>query len=173
MRGYLVLLVEDEPGEAPRPNAKYQGVDRLPPNPTVFPDEVEALDEYVYGDYKEEDSSLIPTLHRARELLTMFDDASRDFELVYCEADDFVNELQAGADYELLGYDVAGVSGDCWSIVADFTAEPGFEEQSSKLNNFGLFDHAHDAEKYFRDYKAAKLPDYDCGFSVCKVWRVR
>lgn len=126
IQGFLIVPVEKEGPLEPDPNQLYQGVGRLPAQPSDFEEESEALEEYVFGDYVDDDATVIPTLQKARELLFLFANSPRDFEILYCEADVFADDLEDEAEYRLLGFDVAGITGDCWSIVDDFPPEQQF-----------------------------------------------
>lgn len=76
MEGFLVVLRFLDYIEQGH-NPSYRGLYRMPPYmlaPLTDPiDTVEAepLDDYVFGDYKDEEA-LIPTLERAKELLHRF-----------------------------------------------------------------------------------------------------
>jgi hypothetical protein len=80
--GYLVVL-KNVADAGYTESFGYKGIDRLPPYPTDEETEAEALDAYVFGDFKNEDG-LIPTLEAARILLKQFSGSLRKFEIIFC-----------------------------------------------------------------------------------------
>lgn len=62
-------------------NARYRGIDRLPPYAPAgsVPD---ALDDYVFGEYKDE-LGLIPNLSSAKELWNMLNHRPEPMEIIY------------------------------------------------------------------------------------------
>lgn len=158
-------------------NKKYRGVDRVPafrlPEQSPVPGEQEAMEEYVFGKYKDEDQGTIQTLAKAKELLRLFRSSPRAFEIVYCRA---VHENAPDASrlpdfdpaWPLLGFDVAG-GWDFSSIVAHFPLSPETQEFFAKLNDSGLFPDAETAHRYMSLYRELRLPDYDRDCDVLEV----
>src|SRR5262245_51723759 len=87
MRGFIVVLVNPKDFLTTEDNPTYRGVDRLPPYSHKIPEESEAIDEYVFGDYKSKEGA-IPTLEKAQELLQLFRHSRRQFEIIYYETMD-------------------------------------------------------------------------------------
>src|SRR5260370_41610443 len=85
MGGYLVVMREPQAASALQ---VYRGVCRmppytLPPEPPEFPEEIEALDAYVFGEYRDENCcDLIPQRPRARESLAKFNGSRREYEII-------------------------------------------------------------------------------------------
>lgn len=161
------------------PNPLYKGVDRLPAapipgDPPLFAEEAEALDAYVFGDFKDFDTNLIPTYQKAVELLQMFERSPRQYEIIYCCGDEKDLEELSQQEFriEALGYDVASVTGDCWSIVDDMPDSPWAEPFRTRLNAHGLFPNKEDAEQYLQEYQDRREPDWDAELRVVFVARV-
>jgi hypothetical protein len=171
--GFLVVL--SLPTYRNPRNARYRGVDRVPEYPASIIEEAEALDEYVFGDYKDIDTNLIPDLCAARRLLGKISISGRQFEIiVICSSpvDSSLTNLGPSIVIEELGYDVAGISGGYWSIVADVPAARWAETYIASFNQNGLFCTREQAEHYLNDYRAHQEPDYDSPFAVVFVARV-
>ena len=171
LRGFLVVLSEPE-YRSPR-NPRYFGVDAQPASPSDFPEEAEELDQYVFGRFKEPVTNLIPTYERARQLLDAFSKSPRKFEIIFCGygLDDLNLEAFAPLKMQGLGYDVAGVSGDGWSIVCDMPESDWARPFIASLNEFGLFQTRLDAENYLREYRAHQEADFDSPFDVVFIAR--
>ncbi len=169
--GFLVVLRDS--GYTNSFNPKYHGVDRVPPNSSAIPQEQSAIDDYVFGDYKDIDSNLIPEFAKAYELWQRFGDSPREFEIVACcrDPDDpLLTTIPSGTSRTLsLGYDVAGLNGDCWSIVEDFARSEWARHYHLLLNDNGLFDVKTDAENYLEEYKRNCETYHDAGFVVVFV----
>jgi hypothetical protein len=174
--GYLVVLKTPEwpPSWGARLNDRYSGVDRVPAYPSDFPEEAAALDDYVFGHLKSEDTNLIPDLASATDLLNRFSSSPREFEIILCcpgpDSPEYQALLQAGRAVPL-GYDVASF-GDYWSIVDDFASGQWATQFLTRLNEHGLFREQRDAEDYLRAYRQHQEPDADASFEVVFVARV-
>ncbi len=177
--GFLVVLVDA--GELCAENPKYAGVDRLPPfnvepYSTHFPEETGPLEDYVFGDYKDCESGLIPSYDKALDLWKRFGVSRRAYEILFCCAGpdnpalERIDPVSAAAIP--LGYDVAGLGGDCCSIVGDFTIREWARPYVPALNNFGLFPSRDVAEKYLADYREHREGDWDSHFDVTFASRV-
>ena len=183
LRGFLVVLQEQEypPWVTRRAMPTYKGVYRIPAAPTPgepaeIPEEAEALDAYVFGDFKDCDTNLIPAYDKAVKLLGMFSRSPRRYEIIFCCTHGEEEQLERLASESLsvqpLGYDVAGVEGDYWSIVDDMPESPWAEPFRARLNGHGLFSNKEDAEQYLRAYQNRGEPDWDAGLRVVFVARV-
>jgi hypothetical protein len=177
--GFLIVLVDS--GEQSVLNPQYKGVDRLPPYnvqpySTHFPEETEPLEDYVFGDYKHPESSLIPDYSKAVELWQRFRVSRRAYEILLCCSgpDDplLATTKTNSASLDPLGFDVAGVYGDCYSIVGDFTNREWAKPYSNGLNENGLFRARDEAERYLKEYRDHREGDWDAPFEVIFVLRV-
>ncbi len=168
----LVLKVCDERGErGTRLNPRYHGVNREPSYPSEYEEENDALDEYVFGEYKDLETDLIPSIELAREVLESLSGLRRSFELLFCchgPDDEAIQEVE-GNRLVPLGYDVAFVTGDGWSIVSDFSDGDWARPFCSRLNENGLFNTRIDAESYLALYVEHKDIDYDGPFDVAYI----
>ena len=173
--GFLVVLPEPEfRGEVGRSiNPRYSGVDRVPTYPSKYREESTAIDEYVFGDFKDMESNVIPSLPKALDLLKMFSASPRTFEVIFCCDGPDAESLQRLNKDKIvhLGYDVAVVTGDGWSIVDDFSGSEWAAHFAERLNQNGLFAARSDAESYLREYRRHSEPDHDMDFDVVYVVR--
>jgi len=172
--GFLVVMVLPEYHN--NRNRRYRGVDRMPEYPSTYIEEAYAIDEYVFGDFKDKDTNLIPTFDRAVKLYRLFNSSSRAFEIIFCSptpdnAQDC--KLGTGADLEMLGFDVAGTSGDCWSIVQDIPGSDWTLKYLAALNPNGLFTSHVIASDYLGEYKLRREADFDSDLDVVHVATVR
>jgi len=126
------------------------------------------MEEYVFGLFKDETTNLIPTYDKAMQLLRMFAASPRQFEIIACDTDDCGHGLTNLITR--LGYDVAGIGGDCWSIVDDFSESRWARTFGQKLNGYQLFESKQDAVSYLTEYKKHKEADFDNDFVVVEVW---
>src|SRR2546425_8550530 len=165
MRGYLVVLAEPTEFLEGSKNINYRGIDRLPPYPSKFPEEGQAIEEYVFGEYKSEEG-VIPSLEKAKELLALFRDSPRLYEIIYYETLDEAGLANKSGKGEFLGFDVALSKGDRWSILADFPEHPAMDRWASRVNDHGLFDSVDLAEGFLSDYRRLGLPDCDMNLQV-------
>jgi hypothetical protein len=152
----------------------YHGVDRVPPWPADDESERDAIEQYVFGDYKDDATNLIPSFDAAAKLQRLLSSSERSYDILFCCEDPqgVRNITQRGVDIEHLGYDVAGISGDYWSIVADLSRNDWASRFRKSLNEFGLFSRKADAEAYLREYRDRREPDSDSPFDVVYVVRV-
>jgi hypothetical protein len=167
--GYLVVLKKGE-YRSPR-NPDYHGSDDVPAYPSKLREEEQAMDRYVFGDFKHSDVNLIPTQQRAEELLALFAGSPREFEILRCVLVSPDAPTPTPRHFPL-GYDVAVINGDGWSIVKDFPDDPRISRFANKLNRNGLFDNAQDAFSFREQYIAHRLADYDMEFEVVYCERV-
>jgi len=164
IKGYLVVL--RVPVRLARSNPKYRGLYRGPGWPTRFPEEEEALDAYVFGDYmSDSEGGLIPTEQLARELFSRFSASPREFDVIYAQTP---HEERPGSPYPLLGYDVACAS-PFWSILADWPVRQGFESFKGLLNENGLFSDPAHAERFLEQSRRA-YPEEDR--AILHIWRI-
>ncbi|MCC7083840.1 MAG: hypothetical protein IT427_02405 [Pirellulales bacterium] len=177
--GFLVVLADS--GYRNALNPKYMGVDRVPPYYTAgqanpYPEETAVLDDYVFGDYKDEKSNLIIDYSKALELWQRFKISRRPYEILLCcfGLDDatLANVEASNATIVSLGYDVAGISGDGWSIVEDIPSGEWAKVYSQALNENGLFKTRMEAERYHKEYRDHQEADWDCPFEVVFVVRI-
>jgi len=118
---------------------------------------------------------MIAGLAKARELLSLFARSPRKYEIIYCEsteAERGAGELPACTNQsgQFLGFDVAPIGGEFWSILDDMPAE--LKTYASDLNPNGLFDKQSSAEEYLDKYRRMELPDYDMPFMIWRVYAV-
>ena len=162
--GYLVVLVESE--YVLPTNPRYRGLYRLPPYPSRVPEEEQAVEDYVFGSYKNKEG-LIPESALARELLTRLSKSPRRFEIIYARAYAGGRELLQAEPLHFLGYDV-GCPSPFWSIVGDFPIE--LSSHSARLNEYGLFKEVGDAEAYLRAYHEGSFADDSPRLRIWEVY---
>lgn len=134
--------------------------------------EAEALDEYAFGNYTNE-QGFIPDLESARKLLSLFAKSPRKFKIIYCRERQGQAKLPSSEqEIHFLGFDVAGSESPFWSIVVNFPSEPKAKEFLSRLNKDGLFEFFKDAQEYLEFYRFNKLPDYDLPLNIWEVYDV-
>lgn len=166
-QGFLVVIQKPSDSVG-TPNARYRGIDRLPPySPTGSVPA--ALDDYVFGEYKDA-SGLIPDLSLAKDLLNRLNYRPNPMEIIYVIEHDSGNE--APPNFQFLGFDVAGET-PFWSIVGDLPQNPRTDLILKTLNHNGLFDRAADAENYLQDYRANWLTDPDLKMSIWEIFLVK
>jgi hypothetical protein len=176
--GYLVVLKVPEDIDR-LSNKRCLGVCRMPcyrlAGQDPIKEEMAAMDRYVFGGICDEESGLIPSYDIASDLLAQFGKSPREFEIIWCRtAEPESNQYRQGAlisgPGERLGFDVATLGGEFWSIVADFPAtDTRFQIFLDRLNESGLFASAGDAWEYLRQYQRLQLFDYDFPFEVLEV----
>ena len=169
--GFLVVVADARNRATGGP---YAGVCRVPYYPPDDVREERAMDEYVFGDFKDDDTNLIPSLEAAVKLCGMLRSGGRQFEIIYCrDAEQPVPLSQMGiGSVQSLGYDVAGIRWNYWSIVEDFSIGDWAIPYHKRLNPNGLFGEKSDAEAYLRDYRAHRDHDWDSGFNIVEVLRI-
>lgn len=176
--GYLVVL---RSAEAAQPKARledstprpYEGVDRLPPWPSEIPEEADALWDYYFGGAIDDATNLIRDFNLAQRLATTLAAGPRSFEVVACgrELPSENSLICLGNRFIPLGYDVAGLRGNCWSIVKDMPASSWARNFMRDLNEFGLFSTPDLAAAYLQQYISHQEPDADAGLEVVAVSR--
>ncbi len=162
MRGYLVVERNLSP-KFPR-NSAYRGLDRMPPYYDGTPKD-SAMDDYVFGDYKNE-AGLISTYDRAGELRRRLADEGSDCEVIYAITIGDARESTA-VTTRLLGYDVVAES-PFYSIVADWC--PDDLLASRELNVNGLFDDGKQAKDWVIEYRRQYPEDAAIPYWIAKVW---
>lgn len=174
--GYLIVRARDtgERGGEGELMSSYRGVDRVPALPADDKCEQEALDQYVFGGFKEEEGNLIACFEDALRLHALFSAGKHRYEILYCC--EGLNAIQGiaggGVDIECLGYDVAAISGDYWSIVGDMADGAWAEVYRRVLNEYGLFACRNEAEAYLWEYRRRQEADHDVALDVVYVARV-
>jgi len=170
MNGYLVVLASKSRYLQNPLNTKYKGVDRLPPYSPNIQEDKQALDAYVFGDFKD-DTGVIPQYDKAKQLLDLFGESRHKFEIIYCESVSAagVTSNRKG-DLRFLGHDVAASGGGFWSIVGDFPVEKEMRHFLEALNESGLFNASSDAEAFLQEYCTRKLADYDSALEILGVY---
>lgn len=155
-------------------NPRYSGVNRIPMYPSKYAEEATALDDYVFGNMKSASTNLIPDLTTAADLLERLSPSPRKYEILLCcpGPDEKACQTLKPDEVVPLGYDVALVKGDGWSIVADFAFGEWAKAFLTRLNEHGLFRNRSDAEDYLRAYRDQQEPDADMPFEVVFVARV-
>lgn len=172
LSGFLIVLADARNRLTGGP---YAGVARVPPYPSKIPGEERAMDDYVFGGLKDLDTNVIPSLNAAVPLCKMLSSGGRRFEIIYCrDADQSI--ASSGPEIESaehLGYDIATVRTEYWSIVEDFSPSAWAVPYRQRLNSNGLFVSKADADSYLRDYRAHGEPDADFPFDVVEVIRIK
>jgi hypothetical protein len=166
--GFLVVLADARnrvTGEL------YAGVGRMPPYPSDNTLEERGMDEYIFGGLKDPDTNVIPSLDAAARLCEMLSGGGRRFEIIYCRDADQASPGLAGMEW--LGWDVATIRTECWSLAEDFSQGDWALPYRYRLNADGLFSERADAEAYLCDYRAHGGPDADFPFDVIEIFRVR
>jgi hypothetical protein len=168
------IIVDSNRGQK---NPRYAGIGLVPSVPSGLAEESAVLDEYVFGDYKDSDSNLIPAFARAVELLSQLKRSPRIFSLVTWSSgpdDPFLKAaVPRSASLVHRGFDVANVATDCWSIVQDLPVGEWVARHSSSLNEFGLFPDHRVAAQYLDEYRRRREADWDCAFQIGLVSGVR
>jgi hypothetical protein len=171
--GFLVVLA---PGTGTYDTPRvYEGVDRVPGYPGDTDEETIALDFYVFGDCKDPRTNLIPSVDTAKDLSARLSVTGRKYEVILCcEGPDSESLLALPRTcVEHLGFDVAAIQADYWSIVDDFSKSPWAERFRACLNEHGLLGSERDAAQYLREYKHRNEPDSDSPLEVVYVARIR
>lgn len=170
--GFLVVL---PPIQSPSTGRSYAGVDRLPYYPPEIPGEAELIDKYVFGEIKNFDSNLIDSFERAKELQISLSEKGRDFEVIYCRHlnSSLPKHLLTAVTAKSLGYDVAGIKGDYWSIVNNFSSRNWAVSYKERLNTNGLFPQHSDAESYLREYQKHGDVDWNSDFDIVEVFQIQ
>lgn len=164
-QGYLLVL--RQPEILPT-NPRYRGIDRMPPYPSDIMEEQGALDDYVFGHYKNKEG-VIPSLELARDLLSRFASSPRQFEIIHVRtAGPTMSPPMDTPGYRFLGVDVAG-DAPFWSIVGDLPNEPAAVALQAGLNQYGLLHSLEDAQAYLDAY-ISHWADYVHG--PLKFWEV-
>lgn len=180
MTGYAGFLVvrtvqPERPGVSSSLRSRYLGIDRVPPYPADDENESEAMDQYVFGGCKDDTTNLIPSLDVAVRLQHALSASKYTYEILFCcedrEASSRIERDVVALEH--LGYDVATVRGDYWSIVAEIPPTEWALRFRSCLNEFGLFDHRSDADAYRAEYRRRSEPDSDAPLDVVYVARVQ
>lgn len=158
------------------PVRRYAGVDRVPPIPTEAEEgeEAECLDEYVFGEIKDEGTNLIGNAADAFELGERLKTGRQRYEVLFvCDGPESVSRLEAESyRADALGYDIAAIQADYWSIVGDFSNAGWARPYRALLNRHGLFDTRASARSYLQEYRLHRDPDADAPFEVVYVLRV-
>jgi len=175
--GFLVVRSVEAAGgrEVKSPRSRYHGVDRVPPWPTDDEGEQDAVDQYVFGQYKDDATNLIASFAAAVRLQRLFSSSRYNYEILFCcaEPEDVRTITERVVEIEHLGYDVAGIGGDYSSIVADFSPSNWASHFRKRLNAFGLFSRRGDAEAYLRQYRDQREPDSEFPLDIVYVVRLR
>lgn len=126
------------------------------------------IDDYVFGHFKDAATNVIPDRVAACHLLRRFN-RDRAFELIHCAWGESMNARLTRPEQTVLGYDVAVITGDYWSIVDDFSTSDWASSFKSKLNQSALFQSIASAETYLDLYRANDEPDADMPLDVIRV----
>jgi len=175
-RGYLVIQItpNDRAFGKPPSVSGYRGVHWLPPFSVDEFVPGTAADDYVFGDYVDETSGLIPDFSKAYDLLKRLQrERPRPYEILYCRTghDMGKGDLPAYPPMKFYGYDVAGITGDKWSVLYVFPSGAWAATYRTKLNDFGLFPQKKTAERFLEEYVTRGEPDPE-GLEVVEVFGV-
>jgi hypothetical protein len=136
LSGFLVVC---EPRLSRNTGKIYAGVGRMPTYPSKIPGEESAMDHYVFGGVKDCDSNTIPLLGAAVRLCNLLSRAGRRFEIIFCRAaQQQIPGFEQVRGIDSLGYDVATVRTECWSIVDDICPSDWAVPYRQQLNKNGL-----------------------------------
>lgn len=180
-RGFLVVLQVPEWPQYFRPGLpdNYRGLYRMPPRPhpgemPKYPEEAEAFEADIFGDYCDDETGLIGSYDKALELYKLYSRSPRAYEILYCcEGPEGLADLPADrVEAEVLGYDVVCMPGDLWSIVLGMPSEDWTVAFRQRLNQYWLFDNPEDAEKYLHKYREKPEDGWDIHSQVVLVSRV-
>lgn len=145
-QGYLVVLRQRDDADTSPLHAAYRGIDRIPVyhDPMDIPEEQEAMDAYMFGDY-EDDHGFIPILPKAQELLDRFRHSPRHFEIIHCRLMDHMSlPGPQSPELELLGYDVGAADSPFYSVLTDLE-KTGAQPFRQRVNRFGLLSSSDEA----------------------------
>jgi hypothetical protein len=134
-----------------------------------------AMDEYLFGEIRDPESNLIPTIAGAFKLYERLSSGSLKFDVLFCSSDP---QLSQSPDNEVpiaetLGWDVACVRGDYSSIAGHFTSETWGRKYANLRNTYGLFERRTDAEGYLAEYRRRREHDWEMEFDVIFLAQVR
>lgn len=169
-QGFLVV-VRSPKDALQSSNPCYRGLDRMPPYPTENDAVEEALDEYVFGEYKNEEG-VIPSLDLAKELLKRFNSLSQKFELIYTLSCDEARPALQPQEFTSLGFDVA-CHAPFWSPVGDLPIGVEIKSFRDRLNEHGLFAFFEDAKEYLAAYRSQWLEDSETVLTIWEVYLVK
>lgn len=126
------------------------------------------MDQYVFEARYSDDNGFIPELRDARELLRLFAQSPRQFEIIYCEAVESEMPVTGpGLSSRFLGFD----AGDpLYSIVGDFPPDREMHHFFEALNENGLFDQRENARRYRDEYNRLRLADWSEDYRVWAIW---
>ncbi len=173
MEGFLVVRKRLSEVESNPLNPHYMGVMRIPPMSNPLESMSDTMWKYVFEGVKNEETNLIDDMGRAREILVGLEKEGEDVEIIYVtEKPEKGGYCRLKEGMEGLGWDVAGVGGDYWSIVADMSDRPWAKPFWSLLNRNGLFPERRVALEYLEQYRKNRDPDWDSLFDVVFVGRV-
>ena len=141
----------------------------MPYYPPSLPEEANAVDAYVFGGYRDDQTGVILTLDRALGLFELFRLSSRAYELIYISSTPFGPPSEEVALKEF-GFDVAGPGGDFYSVVYDFPKSKPLYPFLSRLNDAGLFSDAESAEQFLMEYRSKS--NGHAPLAVYNVWQV-
>ena len=174
LEGFLVVQKHLSEADYNPLNPSYRGVMRIPPLSNPLESMSDTMWEYLLGETIKEETGLIEDMEKAKEIFSGLKREGEDVEIVY------VTENPEEGGYcrlaeekrEGLGWDVAGVRGDYWSIVADMSDREWAKRFRSLLNRHGLFQEKKVALEYLDQYRKNRDPDWDSPFDVVFVARV-
>lgn len=171
--GFLVVL-QTQPKASAR-NPLYSGVDRIPAYPSGVAEESDALDDYVFGPYKNQSTNLIDDYFQAYSLLERFQSSPRRFEIIAWRGrsavESFASRIPSTVRLIALGTDVAVVDADYWSIVDDIPPSSWADAYVAELNEYGLFPDEEIAKRYLSQYQERAEADADFDFDIGTILR--
>ncbi len=175
LEGFLVVRKHLSKVESNPLNPFYQGVMRIPPLSNPLESMSDTMWEYLLGETIKEETNLIEDAGKAKEIFLGLKKEGEDVEVVYVtENPEEGGYCQLGEEEkEGLGWDVAGVRGDYWSIVSDISDREWAKRFRSLLNRHGLFQEKKIAIEYLDQYRKNREADWDSPFDVVFVARVK
>lgn len=152
---------------------RYCGVDRVPVY-EVGHERRTAMERFVFGNMRDKNTNLITSFSDAIELRNALVESGEEYEVLFCceNKDEAMAGKEPGEARLGLGFDIAVLRGDYWSIVGDMAPGLWAERFRCLLNEHGLFDQREDAERYLVEYRMHGEADSEYPFQVLFVARV-
>jgi len=171
-------------------NRIYRGIDRIPRYytaeqnpPPAFLADLEAHNEYLFGDYTDADTGLIGSQDRAIELLNRFTVSRHNLEIIFCRSG-FPQSMLPVHQLQFLGWDVADPGPPFYSDIGHIFIDPtlplDLEDQHNRLsaraydqfNACGLLDTRENADAFLMALKSGFISSPVGLPSGAVVWEI-